>query len=275
MDPSNIITKIEQLIAQDPRDRGIKALVQWGALESAARMLLTQKKALLTSGFYLLATHSGETDGPPGVLAIGHALRGLNIQVHYVTDAPNLPLFQAIGATPATVYHQTLLEEIGPDVLISIERPGRATDGHYYSMRGQDISPHTAPIDEMFLQGPSAKLPTVAIGDGGNEIGMGNVKELVMRDVNHGERIASVVKADHLIVAGVSNFGGYALAGALSVLTGQDLMPTPHQAAEAVRACADAGGHCGQTFVNAPMVDGLPLEDTISMVEDIRNLSGY
>ena len=36
--------------------------------------------------------------------------------------------------------------------------------------------------------------------------------------VAHGERIACATPADHLIVAGVSNWGAYALIGALAVL---------------------------------------------------------
>ena len=83
-------------------------------------------------------------------------------------------------------------------------------------MRGLDISSYTAPLDELFTAGP---WETIAIGDGGNEIGMGSLsRELIAQHVEHGETIACVTPARHLIVAGVSNWGAYALIGALAAL---------------------------------------------------------
>jgi hypothetical protein len=96
------------------------------------------------------------------------------------------------------------------------------------------------------------------------------VQALVHRDVPNGERIASIVRADHLIVAGVSNFGAYGLVAALSVLAGRDLLPSAEQAQGDVLACVAAGACCGHTFRNEPLVDGLPLEATGAMVERLR-----
>ncbi len=83
------------------------------------------------------------------------------------------------------------------------------------NMRGEDISAFTTPLDELFLAGPWQRI---AIGDGGNEIGMGSVPASVIgAHVAHGEKIACVTPATHLIVAGVSNWGAYALIGGLAV----------------------------------------------------------
>jgi len=83
-------------------------------------------------------------------------------------------------------------------------------------MRGQDIGSYTAPLDDLFLAGP---WETIAVGDGGNEIGMGAIpRTLIAQHVDHGETIACVTPARHLIVAGVSNWGAYALIGALAAL---------------------------------------------------------
>jgi hypothetical protein len=99
---------------------------------------------------------------------------------------------------------------------ISIERCGRSADGAPRNMRGLDISSYTAPLDELFTAGP---WETIASGDGGNEIGMGSLpRELIAQHVDHGETIACVTPARHLIVAGVSNWGAYALLGALAAL---------------------------------------------------------
>lgn len=262
---------IERVIAEDPRGRGIGRLVQWGALEAAARCLAPARRVGIVSGFFLPVPRRGETDGPPGAKAIGEALQALGAEVAYVTDPPNAPLFAAMGLA-VTPYTVNLPERLGWTHLLSTERPGRAADGHYYSMSGRDVTEFTEPIDELFLQAPARGLPTVAIGDGGNEVGMGNVQALVARDVPNGERIASVVCADHLIVAGVSNFGAYGLVAALSLLAGRDLLPTDARALGDIEACVAAGACCGHTFRNEPLVDGLPLEATQAMLARLRAL---
>src|SRR5918995_195414 len=55
---------------------------------------------------------------------------------------------------------------------VAIERCGRSADGRPRNMRGVDVSPWTAPLDDLFLAGPWIRL---AVGDGGNEIGMGKL----------------------------------------------------------------------------------------------------
>ena len=63
------------------------------------------------------------------------------------------------------------------------------------------------------------RIATSSIGDGGNELGMGKVMENVVKFVKNGECIACNVSSDYLITAGVSNWGGYALAVALYLLS--------------------------------------------------------
>ena len=59
------------------------------------------------------------------------------------------------------------------------------------------------------------QIVTIGIGDGGNEIGMGKVLERVNTNVKNGCEIACTVASDYLVTAGVSNWGGYALAKAI------------------------------------------------------------
>ena len=284
-DPFRTMEAMEAIAGEDPRGRGIASLVQWGALRAAVESLRTSATVVLVSGFYLLAPRAGETDGPPGAKALGEALRALGKRIYYVTDEPHLAFFEEMGV-PAEIYAASLPERLLTDHLVAIERPGRAKDGRYYSMSAKDVTEHTAPIDEWFLpisqknpgNNPGAesikKAVTVAIGDGGNEIGMGNVAARVRRDVPHGETIASTVPAQHLIVAGVSNFGAYALVGALSLLAGRDLLPTDRRAGDDILACVAAGACCGHTFRNEPLVDGLPLEASLEMLGRLRALLG-
>jgi hypothetical protein len=267
------VSLIERIVARDPAARGIANLVQWGALYAAARALWGTRKTGIISGFFLPAAKVGETDGPPGAKALGRALETLGADVVYLTDTWNAPLFAALGLARVEVYRPNMLPGLNVTHLVSIERPGRAQDGHYYSMSARDISEFTAPLDELFLQARALQTATVAIGDGGNEIGMGNVRERVRSDVLHGEKIACVVECDHLVVAGVSNWGAYGLVGALSVLAGRDLLPGAAEAEEDIRAIVRAGAADGQTFRNEPTVDSQSLADNLAVLEEIRGVA--
>lgn len=105
------------------------------------------------------------------------------------------------------------------DHLVAIERAGRAADGNYYNARKMNIKHLVDPIDDIFLA--AQKIPGISstgIGDGGNELGMGRVKEAVKKHIRNGDVIACDVEADFAVIAGVSNWGGYALACALYIL---------------------------------------------------------
>merc|ERR1711971_1234648 len=53
---------------------------------------------------------------------------------------------------------------------------------------------------------------TTGIGDGGNEVGMGKVRDKVEQNIQNGIDIACNVETQFLIAAGVSNWGAEALA---------------------------------------------------------------
>src|SRR5262249_2075095 len=98
--------------------------------------------------------------------------------------------------------------------LIALERVGPGRDGRCRNMRGLDLTDQTTPIHLSFEDAARRTPPlvTIGIGDGGNEIGMGKIPpEMIAHNILHGERIACRVPTDHLIVAGVSNWGAYAL----------------------------------------------------------------
>ena len=88
-------------------------------------------------------------------------------------------------------------------------------------MHGQDISPYNARIDYLFFN----HLATVGIGDGGNEIGMGNLAS-VITTVPSLVKIPCVTTTTKLIASSVSNWGGYGLVAALSRQRGKNLLPS-------------------------------------------------
>ena len=197
------------------------------------------------------------------------ALRQVGVPCRLVTDEPcratcaaaltgaDVPLdvVPLGGAVDDTV---ALWRRLGVSHALSIERCGRSADGAPRNMRGEDISAFTTPLDELFLAGPWRRI---AIGDGGNEIGMGSLPaSLIGAHVAHGETIACATPADHLIVAGVSNWGAYALIGALAVIR-DDWRAT-------MIGCLDPArdGAILQAMVNdGPAVDGVTRQRTLTV----------
>jgi hypothetical protein len=226
-----VVDGIERLIQVDV-GRHVTALFEAarGGLWSAASALMAARFARvgLITGFYvpLGSPPAAETDGPVGAALLAKGLEAVGIRCRLATDEPchNACAAALAGAGAALVPVDAIdgaatiaaWRHAGITHAISIERCGRSADGTPRNMRGLDISSYTAPLDELFTAGP---WETIAIGDGGNEIGMGSLpRELIAQYVDHGEMIACVTPARHLIVAGVSNWGAYALLGALAAL---------------------------------------------------------
>ena len=234
-DPHLLVDQIERLIHVDV-GRNISALFDAarGGLWGAASALVNARSSRvgLITGFYVPqgTPPAAETDGPLGAALLAKALASVGIPCRLATDEPCRGACSAalagarardvaidivaVGA-PLTPLIETW-RRAGITHAISIERCGRSADGASRNMRAQDIGSYTAPLDDLFVAGP---WETIAVGDGGNEIGMGAIsRSLIAQHVAHGETIACVTPAQHLIVAGVSNWGAYALIGALAAL---------------------------------------------------------
>ena len=113
-------------------------------------------------------------------------------------------------------------------------------------------------------------MTTLAVGDGGNEIGMGNVRARLARGGRLMARIASVVPVDHLVVAGTSNWGAYGVVAALERLTGRALLHTGAVERRLIQACVDARAIDGIARTREPSVDGLAAEVHAAIVELLR-----
>ncbi|WP_426415048.1 glutamate cyclase domain-containing protein [Aestuariirhabdus sp. LZHN29] len=229
---------------------------------------------LIGTGFPVVDTF--ETDGPVGALALYHSLEALGAEPIIVCGAP-------ISRALATKYRvheirvgdhsereqeaKKALSYFQPEAIISIERPGMASDGEYYNMRGESISARTACFDTFMIH---SDCPTIAIGDGGNEIGMGNVSQaLKMLDIT-----PAATGCDELIVADVSNWGAYGIITFLSRWSGVDLlaMIKPLQILQYLSAL---GSVDGVTRVNELTEDGLVVEEGESLLLQLRRVSGF
>jgi len=280
---------IEGLCALDAAGRGIARLLVPGDMAAAARSLARARRVALVTGFVPHAEWAAETDGPSGTVVLGRALRQLGADVVYVADPPVLPLVEAclkalgepldlvaVPADPvaAVAAARRALGDFGPTHLVAVERPGRAADGGYYNARGGSVAALNAPLDALF-RGRRNGAVTVGVGDGGNEIGMGRVRARVVRDVPHGAKIGSIVRTDHLIVAGTSNWGAWGLAAHLSLGAGRSLLHASEEEARLTRAMVAAGGVDGLTGAAVPTVDSLPLTLHQTFLETLRELTAH
>jgi len=169
---------------------------------------------------------------------------------------------------------EALLSKVQPDLLISAERVGRAKDGIYYSMRAIDYGQGRARIDHIFDLARSQERPTLCIGDGGNEIGMGLISDSVIAHVKHGATIGAVSACDVLVTAACSNWGCSAIAAALAArLQKPALLNNPTLEEKLLERGVEIGLINSVDNCIDPNVDGIPLATHLAVVQIIETLT--
>lgn len=228
---------------------------------------------LIGTGFPVVDTY--ETDGPVGAIALYRALERIGAKPVLVTGGPLAKALAndftiheiPVGNADHAALSQQALDELQPELVISIERPGMAADGNYYNMRGEDISARCACFDYYVKL---ANCPTIAIGDGGNEIGMGNVTAaLAELDIN-----ASATGCDELVIADVSNWAAHGLIALISVWRDQDLLADWDNLA-VLQYLSERGSVDGVTRENTLTEDSLPSADGQQLIEQLRKLTNF
>jgi len=206
--------KIESLLVTH-NHRGMAtagASLEPGYLLRAARLIQASAgRVYILTGFPVGDTF--ETDGPAGAISLYRLCERLGSYPIILSDPAVTTALAAefrchtltdTSAAGARQSATALFKQAPPALVISIERPGAAQDGRCYNMAGDTISAHSA-YSEAYLE--LANCPTIAIGDGGNEIGMGNL----MGALSHFDIHPAVSTCEELVVADVSNWAAYAL----------------------------------------------------------------
>tara|TARA_B110000503_G_scaffold70416_1_gene109565 strand:- start:2247 stop:4019 length:1773 start_codon:yes stop_codon:yes gene_type:complete len=256
--------------------RGMKTMssaIKSGSYLRAAQLIHhAEGKILIGTGFPV--NGSFETDGPAGAIALYRAIEAIGGAPILVCEAPLCSLLSKDFNTHEIKINedgekqaQEALSQYQPALVISIERPGQSSDGRYYNMRGVDISEHCADYDSFISL---ATCPTIAIGDGGNEIGMGNITEaLEQLDI----RSAST-GCDELLLADISNWAAHGLVALLSAIRGQDILADWDNKA-ILQMLSEGGSVDGVTGENTLTEDGVDSNVTQQLVANLRELSGF
>ncbi|MES0827147.1 glutamate cyclase domain-containing protein [Ruegeria sp. SCP11] len=257
----------------------------------------------------------GENDGPSGAAVIARALvLARNVTCVMLCEETLLPAIrntcQAAGLFPVTLEQaviakadkslativmlpfatddeggleqaKTLLAELNPDLLFSTERVGRNEKGVYHSMRGIDYGMGRARVDLLFDLALERGIPVVAVGDGGNEIGMGKVADHVKAHVPYGDTcqcgcgggIGAVTGCDVLVTAACSNWGCTAIAAAMAARAGNaNLLHTPGREALLLDTMVSNGLINSTHGVVDDSVDGFPRQSHIAVAELCRTI---
>ncbi|HEX5794013.1 MAG TPA: glutamate cyclase domain-containing protein [Rheinheimera sp.] len=266
--------QIEQLLVRQNL-RGMATLkphLRPGYMLRAARLInQCRGTVLIGTGFPVLDTF--ETDGPVGAIGLYQLLQQLGAKPVIVCGDPLYSALKAdyqcyqitvnqYNALPAIA--SDALAQLKPQLVISIERPGFNANMRYANMRGEDISSRCASFDYFLTQ---AACPTIGIGDGGNEIGMGNL----LQAVSALNITPAVTECDELIVADVSNWAAWGLAAMVSVLRGENLLAgaAPLTILQYLSA---KGSVDGVTRLNTLTEDGLAHTEGLRLIKDLNTV---
>ncbi|RDU97207.1 glutamate cyclase domain-containing protein [Trinickia dinghuensis] len=305
---------VEQLY-RAARERQGRALV--GAAADALAAIPEKSNVFVTTGSVSRAWISpsiGENDGPAGLAAVVRAVSlakkalcitfveetliettsailttaGLTVlpyeQAKIARDDGSLAVVCVesfpVDDAAAKAACKKLIERYRPALFFSTERVGRNIDGIYCSMRGIDYGMGRARIDFLCDEAIEQGIPTVAVGDGGNEIGMGVVSDAVRKYVKFGDKrpdgsagIGAVSRTDVLVTAACSNWGCYAIAGAFAARMGKASLAHASALEEALlRRGVDVGLINSVSNVVDANVDGIPFATHLAVVQLISTI---
>ena len=288
------LAAIEAVVCRDV-GRKTKPLIEAsrGGLDAAATALAQAKSVGLITGFFVPrdGVAAPETDGPVGTALLAAGLAACGLPVRIAVDSP---CAEVVRTAVREAGRHVVVDEIGVDDrpglarvtqawrkasvdhAVAIERCGISRDGRPRNMRGVDVSPWTAALDDLFGAAPWMRI---GVGDGGNELGMGKLPAgLIAQSVPNGDRIACVTDCDHLVVAGVSNWGAYGLMAGLA-LVHESWSPilaeflTSARDLAVTQAIVEAGAVDGVTARRQATVDGFGPDIHAAVIAELRRIA--
>lgn len=296
---------VDRLITIDPRRTGyaaepelVRKLYQAAREREAVPLTYGASRAILQAvepyDTVLILTGAGEspwfpageTDGPPGAVALAHALSlgvdlrpviatedritdtvsgaahavglaDVSFEVLQCRDSALSVVSYPTGRADADATAERFLERYDPSVILAVEKMGPNASG---VIRQEVEMEQTAWVEPIITKAASRDIPTIGIGDRGNEIGFGKIADDVADIYSNADRFSNIacrVPTDHLVVSGVSNWGAYGVSAMLALLTETpDALHTPDQESDLLRAQSMAGSMDAITHRPVPTVDG-------------------
>lgn len=279
--------RLDEVMRYDPGNRGLLANAPANPLDRLQEALTDIKGVVILTGFPVrlgLHNFTGETDGPLGAANLAFAFESIGVPVWLLTDEEAYWVVNAavtrrgckcrplmLPKYEADEFIAAQLDAIRPSHVLTIERPGKARDGHYHNMRGGIIDAMFVDASSIMEAARERGITTISIGDGGNEIGMGALAETIERYVPHGEDICAREVADIALISGVSNWWGWGISALLSRMYGINLLPSDDMERGMLHEMVLAGSVDGCTKKPEETVDNLPMEVHMGVLSNVRS----
>lgn len=269
---------------------------------------------IVATGFYIpVWLPRGELDGPLGAASLARAINlGLEAKTLILSEKTILDVLKAactaaeikvfegeVAKTlprkvPSTTIEEfpiddeqakesakRLLDELNPSAVICVEKVGPNKKGVYHSVYGSDVSNWAAKVHYLVEEANRRKILTIGIGDRGNEIGLGVIRDIIEKVVPTGAKckcpcragIACVTQTTVPILATVSNLGAYGITACLSVLIDKPwILQNPNTESQMVKECLKAG--CVDALGwPTYSIDGIPLEVYVQILNIMRHIT--
>jgi D-glutamate cyclase len=238
---------------------------------------------------------NGETDGPSGVAVLARVLAALGVRTCVLSEkrflpgiaasvqAAGVPLLEEAawrqrsnaalalefptGPEDGQVFVDSLMDRLpGISSVFFIEKPGPNIRGVFHNSSGKPKDSGWVAHAQLLAEAATQrKLLTVAVGDGGNEIGFGRIRSQLTDLHPYGNDcgcpchagLLDNTEVDFLLPASVSNWGGYAIGCALALQSRRfTLMPAWDDVQRSIQAPITCGAFDGYSGLAVASVDG-------------------
>lgn len=285
-------------------------------LAAARRIVETVRNGdfvIITTGFRVLPQKVQETDGPLGAAALAKSLtKTFNVSPIVVIEEQSKVIMASILCAlgmnaimneadfrkeensvlildfpfeldAASEASRRIIEKYKPSLVFATEKAGRNVKGEHHTMRGVNVSSFHVKIEPLIEEARNRRILTIGVGDGGNEVGMGNIRDAVEKFVPYARKcqcpcrggIAAESKVDLLVVASISNWGVYGIEACIAALTGNmEALHTVEEEDKMLRNSINAGAVDGVTLKPELSVDNVPLKVHLSIIKMLEGFIG-
>lgn len=207
-----------------------------------------------------------------------------------VETVQELPLSMGVLAftkdmDQAQAQAEEILKQAVPAAVISVETPGANACGQYHNAVGKNVTELEAKTDVLWNLLKSKGILNIAIGDLGNEIGMGTIGEHIRRYVPYTDKgecqcgcgggILAESTADYIITSTCSDWGCYGMMAALAYLKqDMEILHREDMEAEVMRVAARSG-MIDMTGSLLPGIDGFNVRMNTGIVSLMRQCTAY
>ena len=284
----------EGIVASDIaiRTRSLQTLAsEQPVCEKIARVFdRASSRVTLVTGFVVPGLlPQGENDGPLGTVALARALHLCGHRPTVLVEPVLLETTRWLAAELGCAIPIHALDPAdrgahvaGTDIGVAVEKPGRNECGWMHTFDGRRIVGGSIAVDDLFRELRDSGRMTIGIGDRGNEVGFGSLREEILRLVPEasscgcgcGGGLVSTTETSIVYPAAVSNWGAYGVAAALGMLCDcREAIVQPDEERRMLRIAAVRGCRDGVKRRGAYGVDGISGEDSVRVVAELAEVA--